>query len=260
MTAMQFNDRAEPIAKAGLLEFLRSRGSLTRLSVVTTELILNKQAVRADVILCDQYDLHCFEIKTAKDTLVRLDRQLETYATHADFITVVAATKHINAVISRVPEYIGIYEMVNFSTLNAVRVVREPQRSPFADVDAMLSLLPVTELQDRLLVSRRLRRREAVAEAITRPAARKKEAVISFIRERYKTNSMMLLRATRRRKIEPRDLVLLRRWRRGSGTQSACDVTVHCPVWHDCNDQATYNHVGRSFGPVPEEVRTLLAG
>ena len=261
MRSLQTDDRAEPKAKANLLNFLRAHGRLSRLSVVTAELILDKQAVRADMVLCDHADLHCFEIKTGKDTLTRLDRQLEIYASHADFVTVVAATKHVNTVMSRVPAFVGIYEMVTFSTAIEIKVVREAQRSPLADVNSMLSLLPVTELRARLALSGGSKRKEAITQATALPDAQKKDAVISFFRDRYGPNFLALLRATKRRKIQPKDLTLLRRWHRGKLTGEAYDAAViTSSARNGCQDQAIYNHVGRSFGPVPEEVRAMLAG
>ena len=252
------DDPAEPKAKAALLDFLRSKGRLDGKSVATTELILDKQTVRADVVLCNPNALHCFEIKTERDTLARLDRQLEIYAKHADFVTVVAATRHINAVISRVPEQVGIYEMVTFSGASEIRILREAQQSPAFDVNAMLSFLPVTELRARLLISSRSRREEAIAEAVALPDVSKKAAVLSFLCERYGPNSSALLRATKRRKIQPGDLDFLKRWRQA---KTQCDNTPKVCLSDRSNDldQEVYNFVGRSFGPVPDELRALLA-
>lgn len=261
VTTSQVEERAEPHAKAALLEFLRSRELLNNRTAVTAELILDKQAVRADVVLCDKNDLHCFEIKTARDSLARMDRQLEVYCRHASFVTVVAATRHISSVLSRVAPHVGIYEMMSFASAEPIRVVREPKRSPSLDADAMLSLLPVRDLQARLGLSNRLRRKDAVAEAASLPEALKKQAVFSFFVERYGKNTRALIRVTRRRRIRPQDLEMLRRWRPdGFERDKGRETDVRLPAWFEHTDADVYRHVGQSFGPIPEELRLLLAG
>lgn len=255
------DDRPEAKAKAALLDFLRSRGLLTAKAAATAELILDKYSVRADIVMCDPTDFHCFEIKTDRDTLVRLDRQLEVYDRHADFVTIVAATKHINTIISRVSPHVGIYELVGFDCPNPIRVVREPERSPSREIDAMLSLLPVTELQARFALSGRLNREEAVAQAIELSETVKKQAVLAFLAERYGPNSRALLRAARRRRIRTADLAILRRWNQGERATETENVYQICGAMRlRCHDAEVYSHVGRSFGPVPAELRAMLAG
>lgn len=261
MSKTRVDDRPEAKAKAALLDFLRSRGLLTTKSAATAELILDKHSVRADIVMCDSTDFHCFEIKTERDTLGRLGRQLEVYERHADFVTIVAATKHINAIISRVSSHVGIYEMMGFDCPNPIRVVREPERSPSREVDAMLSLLPVTELQARFALSGRLNRQDAIAQAIELPETVKKQAVLAFLAERYGPNSRALLRTTRRRRIRADDLAILRRWNQADRAAETENVYQICGGMRlSYEDAEVYSHVGQSFGPVPAELRALLAG
>ncbi|MCW2370206.1 hypothetical protein M2336_001884 [Sphingobium sp. B1D7B] len=261
MSKAAADNRPEAMAKASLLDFLRSAGLLTPKAVATAELIFDKHSVRADVVMCDHTDIHCFEIKTERDTLTRLDRQLEVYNRHADFVTVVAATKHINTILSRVSSHVGIYEMVGFRCRNPIRVVREPEPSPYRHVDAMLSMLPVTELQARFQLIGRLNRQDAIAKAVELPDAVKKQAVLAFLAERYGPNSRALLRATRRRRIQADDLSILRRWNQADRTVEIKNVfPISGGMRQICEDTEVYTHVGQSFGPVPAELRALLAG
>lgn len=254
-------DRPEAKAKAALLDFLRSRGLLTGKVTATAELILDKYSARADVVMCDPTDFHCFEIKTERDTLIRLERQLEVYNRYADFVTIVAATKHITTIISRVSSHVGIYELVGFDCTHPIRVFREPERSPSRDVDAMLSLLPVTELQARFALSGRLNRQDAIMQAIELPEQVKKQAVLAFLAERYGPNSRTLLRTTRRRKIRADDLAILRRWNQADRATETENLLRICDGMRPrCQDAEVYSHVGQSFGPVPAELRALLAG
>jgi len=246
---------AEAVAKAALLNFLRDNGSLTGYTAATTELILDKHSVRADVVLCDEHGLHCFEIKTQRDTLSRLDNQIATYARHGDRVTVVAATKHINAVISRVPDYVGIYELLSFA---GVRVVREAIISPVLDADAMLSILPVSEIATRLGVTGRIRS-EAVNKARLLAAEDKRAAVLKFFRERYLPTTKAFLRASRRRAILPKDLIHLKRWLRGRASTIKSESMSPISLV-GCQDEQMYQQVGKSFSPVPDDVRRLLLG
>ncbi|WP_207093297.1 sce7726 family protein [Novosphingobium sp. PY1] len=260
MTKRAGDDRAEPKAKAALLDFLRSTGELSSQSSVSAELILDNYRVRADVAVCDRNDLHCYEIKTDRDTLARLDRQLEAYARHANFVTVVAATRHINAIMSRVDPHVGIIEMVGLDCQNPLRVVRKASRSPAFDANALLSLVPVKDLQSRLAITGRLRRHEVVAEAVELAVEKKKQAVLAFFAERYGPNSRALWRATRRRKIRPSDLSILRRWsQEADAIKDGNGVRVSSPALRGCTDAAVYRHVGQSFGPIPDELKDMLA-
>lgn len=250
----QRRGKAEPVAKALLLDYLRQTKRISRYSVVSTELILAKHSVRVDVALSSSVELHCFEIKTAADTLARLDKQVEVYARHADFVTVVAASKHINAVLSRVPDHVGIYEMLSVS---GIRVVREPRSSPTQDPDAMLSLLPVEELKSRFCI-KATSREQALSRVAHVPSEQKKAAVLAFLGERYKSTTKAFLRATRRRMIVPADVCLLRRWSRTIPPRRSDfesvemeDVTL--------NDEQLYTSIGSSFGPVPPHVLELMA-
>jgi hypothetical protein len=253
--AIKHRPSAEVAAKAALLNFLRDSGGLTRGTAATTELILDKHSVRADVVLCNERGLHCFEIKTQRDTLSRLDNQVATYARHGDLVTVVAATKHINAVISRVPDYVGIYELLSFS---GIRVVREATVSPVLDTDAMLSILPVSEIASRLRVNGRVRS-EAVDKARLVPSEEKRTAVLEFFRQRYLPTTKAFLRASRRRAILPKDLVHLKRWIRGHVAANRAEPLQPISLV-GCQDEQMYRQVGKSFSPVPDDVRRLLLG
>ena len=56
--------------------------------------------------------LHGYEIKSHSDTLERLPRQLTIYRTALQKLTIVAATRHIDAVATFVPEWCGLVEAV----------------------------------------------------------------------------------------------------------------------------------------------------
>lgn len=248
---------AEPNAKAALINFLRREGSLARACALTAELIIDKHAARADLALVTSDYLHCFEIKTERDTLTRMDKQVQIYSIHADMVTVVAATRHINAALSRLPLHVGVLELVPFSAKNNVRVIRHAERSTSHNPVAMLSLMPVDDIRKRLLPDSRQRKRaDVVREASELSVPVIKAAVVDFMRERYRPTTLSLLEATKRRAVKPADLIHLRRWKsqKGDGCNSIPEDQSH----NFRLDQDTYRHIGESFGPVPKEVSEML--
>lgn len=56
--------------------------------------------------------LHGYEIKSSADTLDRLPRQLETYVNALQKLTLVIATRHLDAAKALVPDWCGLTEIV----------------------------------------------------------------------------------------------------------------------------------------------------
>jgi hypothetical protein len=80
---------------------------------------------RADLALVGR-DLRGFEIKTERDTLRRLPRQVMAYGRVFDRCTVVVATRHVERAIAQIPEWWGVTEVsvnghVNFSHIRSAR-------------------------------------------------------------------------------------------------------------------------------------------
>ena len=244
----------EAEAKAALLRFLRSSGRINRASTVVLELGVAKQLNRADVVTVDKL-LHCYEIKTKRDTLARLERQLSAYAAASDRVTVVAATRHINAILSRVPSYVGILELVDFNQRPEVREVRPASTSEAWSANAALDFLPASEIRLRLMNNAVAKRREELVKLAEQvDPAKIREAVIGFLRDRYRTASKRFFSLIGRRAVQAQDLPSLRIWQAKPPVAEA--LSGGKPIAE--SDEATYYAIGSSFGPVPEDVRSLL--
>jgi hypothetical protein len=94
---------------------------------------------RADLAVIGR-SMDGFEIKTERDTLRRLPRQIEAYGRLFDRCSVVIAEKHFNAAEAMVPAWWGITTVhvnggVNFAE------VRKPQRNPAIDREILVRLL-----------------------------------------------------------------------------------------------------------------------
>ncbi len=94
---------------------------------------------RADLAVIGR-SMDGFEIKTERDTLRRLPRQIEAYGRLFDRCSVVVAEKHFDAAESMIPAWWGITTVhvnggVNFAE------VRKPLRNPDIDREILVRLL-----------------------------------------------------------------------------------------------------------------------
>jgi hypothetical protein len=246
---------AEADAKACLVQYLRAQGRITARCAIALELSVAKQANRADMAVIGN-KISVYEIKTHKDNLARLDNQIKSYDAIADHLTVVAATPHISTIITRVPQHVGILEITRFGGISKIRHVRDAQTSPNWQASSILSLLPATEIRDRLLGGVGPKRRaDLLLAAELLPREKLHKTVTRFLRERYHRSTAEFLRDVKRRNVTPQDLATLSIWiNRGSPP-----VEAEGPKTPIDND-GYLSHVGRSFGPVPDDVSVLLKG
>lgn len=242
---------AEAVAKVALLNHLRLAGTVRRDTVIVQELGVGKLANRADLALIDK-DLHCFEIKTNRDTLARLDQQVEAYSSVANRVSVACATRHMKTALARLPEHVGLLEIVDIEDTPTLRPVRDARPSPLFSPLSALDFLPVAEIMERLMNNkRRLSRGKLIEACASLQTSQICEAVLSFLRDRYSSTSKEFISSTRRRKIQVSDLDLLRLWRKSG----IFEIKSTCSG--DGRDALTFRQI-RTFGEVPEAVRRHL--
>lgn len=85
----------ENAIKAAVLTRIRRRAGGRRRPVVTSEFSLNGTGIRADLAVLDGDLFYGVEIKSAADTLKRLQSQLEGYARYFDRSDLVVAPRHL---------------------------------------------------------------------------------------------------------------------------------------------------------------------
>lgn len=76
-------------------------------TLVIDELGLAHARSRIDVAVING-SIHGYEIKSSKDTLDRLTTQIDTYRQTLQKLTIVAAPKHIQEIMSHAPEWCGV--------------------------------------------------------------------------------------------------------------------------------------------------------
>ncbi len=120
-------------------------------TLVIDELGLAHASSRIDVAVINGC-IHGYEIKSAKDTLDRLDIQIDIYRQTLQKLTIVAASRHVDDVMAHTPEWCGVIEAEQGPRsgirFNAIRTARA---NPDIDPVMMAHLLWRTEVIDLLL-------------------------------------------------------------------------------------------------------------
>jgi hypothetical protein len=93
-----------------------------------------------------------YEIKSDRDTLARLPRQLAVYETCFDTMTIVVGAKYAAGCEENVPEWWGIWEATSTEHGIAFTTRREPRHNVSIAADQVVQLLWKQELQDSLRI------------------------------------------------------------------------------------------------------------
>lgn len=128
--------------KQALKQYLRKSGKSKNAKLIT-EMCVDGFSRRADVVLVNG-KLTAFEIKGELDSLYRLDGQIETFRKFFESVVVVCAEKHTGAVLSKVPQDVGVWQVNADGNIDILRVAAIRFNG---NIDIWLSFLPVRALQ-----------------------------------------------------------------------------------------------------------------
>lgn len=119
-------------------------------TIIVDELGILGGATRADIAVVNG-QLSAYEIKSARDTLERLPRQVELYSLVFDYVTVVASDVHLKGLVSIVPNTWGVL-IATADEQNQVQLYDYRESGPNPDVDprAVVELLWREEALDFL--------------------------------------------------------------------------------------------------------------
>lgn len=130
-------------------EILISRLSSTSEYVGATfifEMFLDNFSRRADLIVVGD-KLSVFEIKSDRDTLDRLEGQVNSYVRFFEQVTIVCAKKHLSGVLNVVPETVSIWSV---NENGKITIVQRSKTQFLRSQVNWLSFLPVDELRTLL--------------------------------------------------------------------------------------------------------------
>lgn len=109
-------------------------------AAIIDELPLLRGRGRADLAFVNG-ELCGYEIKSDADSLVRLGTQTEQYQSVFEFVTLVAASKHVKHARNRIPQSWGIIEAEEVEGRILLRERRRPRRNRRIDAAALARLL-----------------------------------------------------------------------------------------------------------------------
>ncbi len=108
-----------------------------------SEMFIDKFSRRADLVMANG-KLSVFEIKSNKDSLNRLEGQIETYIKFFEQVTIVCAEKHLSNVLAFVPRVVNVWKIDDFGNFTKIRSSTKINTLPKRQ---WLSFLPVDELK-----------------------------------------------------------------------------------------------------------------
>src|SRR3954469_15133629 len=83
-------------------------------TLVVEELGVCQGVARVDFAVING-SIHGYEIKSERDTLVRLPAQSDAYSRALEFVTIVAAQNHLHKVVEAIPDWWGIWTVIRGS-------------------------------------------------------------------------------------------------------------------------------------------------
>jgi hypothetical protein len=241
----------EAKAKTLLIKYLYQQKKLNN-SAIISELAVGRYSNRADLVVAGS-KLHCFEIKTAFDSLDRLPDQIYAFSKCFSEVSVVAASKHVPKLFDIIPCYVGVTEIFKSNGDLNLRSIRQPLQSEEVSIRSLLDLLPVAQL--KLLVKDKdaKLRGDLVSLADDMELNEVQNHVLKFLKSRYRESTRQLRSTLRKKGFSENDLNHLKIWPKKKYPCENDFVDVAA-----CSDWDLYRHVGRSFGPVPEDIVDML--
>ena len=110
-------------------------------TMIIEELGLCQGDARIDIAVVNG-SIHGFEIKSDKDTLRRLNNQIEIYNRSLSFVTLVVGEKHLTAALKLIPKWWGvIIANENSDQKPLLRIRRKAKSNLFLDPFAVAQLL-----------------------------------------------------------------------------------------------------------------------
>jgi len=109
-------------------------------TLVVEELGMCQGLARVDIAVVNG-TVHGYEIKSERDTLVRLTSQAEIYSKALEFVTIVASPSHLAGIDAIVPPWWGIWSATQMGTDVHLTEKRKAQRNPSLMADALVQFL-----------------------------------------------------------------------------------------------------------------------
>lgn len=151
MLSQTFNTTDKLIRSALLEELNNTYDPQEKTTAIIPEFSLVNESARIDIAVVNGI-LHGYELKSDKDTLLRLNNQKEAYNTVFDEITLVVGKNHLISSIYCIPDWWGItVAKVDKRNVLYFLKIRESKPNPQQNLRAMINLLWKEEIIVKLL-------------------------------------------------------------------------------------------------------------
>lgn len=187
-----FNPFEKEIKKV-VLNHLLSKGKIKNDTILINELTIDSFARRVDLATLVDGKIIAYEIKSDADSLYRLSGQLEKYKQYFDKIIVVTTIKHIEKILTMIPNNIEVWAVIEGK-------IKIKKRGKFSNIEDKGDYLDLLRVQDMRKLAKKFKiqlgsggKRE-IKENIKKnlnkiPVKKLKTFVIDVISQRYKTTS-----------------------------------------------------------------------
>jgi len=129
--------------KKTVLNYLLDKNKLKNNVTVISELTIDSFSRRVDLVVLNDHKMIAYEIKSDADSLNRLPGQLDKYQQYFDKVVVVSTLKHINNILTTVPENIEVWEVTD----SKVTVRKRGKVNKFLAKEDYLDLLKVNDMR-----------------------------------------------------------------------------------------------------------------
>ena len=195
----------EATVKAKTLEHLRRRGTVSKQSVIATELQIPRSAIRADLaVLADEFI--GIEIKSESDSLRRLSSQIGGYLSVFDHVIIVLATKHLRHLEGDIRRKVEVWELT--STAEIVELHPRKDHSPTIPLTALMTQAEKKRFSTSIVQWQPL---TCLSDLQTVRLAERDDFAAAF-RSRYGSTSDQFWRAVGRKAIREQHLKYLSRY------------------------------------------------
>lgn len=118
-------------------------------TIIIDEFSSSYSSARIDISVLNG-SLYGYEIKSERDTLERLPKQIEYYSKIFEYITVVTTKKYTKKINEIVPEFFGIFLIENKKGILKLKKIRSPKKNRNIDYFELAKLLWREELKEIL--------------------------------------------------------------------------------------------------------------
>lgn len=139
---------SDAVIRSGLISRMEQDYADDLDTLIIQEMGICQGDVRIDVAVINGF-LHGFEIKSDRDSLIRLPRQIEFYSKCLERATIVTSPRHMKAVLDIAPRWWGVIEVSMENSL-CFKQVRHSRCNPAIDLFSVVRLLWRNEVLDLL--------------------------------------------------------------------------------------------------------------